>query len=371
MSHPERPESWREATARFYRPLASLPDVARRVGWNDDAGQRLRHGGLLANVGDLGAYGSVLDAGCGEATMLDALRERGFSGAYRGEELLDEVAARGAARVAADPKAEVVVGDLFGAGPAADLVLCSGALNVAPRGAGPAAFDAWAEQALDALWSRARVALAFDVAVRGRHHADRDAPDDAPRDIATHDVGRLAALARERATAVAVREDIVPGEATLVLWRRREPMLRSLLPGDEHAVARARILLREGDIDGALSTLPPDAADRQVTLWRAVASLARSPREAETSLRAIAAGPPGDAVADEARVHLASWLARSGRSRACRALLEAMVQHPDTAALSADHARWLLIERFAHEPSRRERLIADITDAGIRRIFER
>ncbi|MBL8788536.1 MAG: methyltransferase domain-containing protein, partial [Deltaproteobacteria bacterium] len=143
----ETPRSDSERRARaaldFYGPLAEARDPARRVGWESAAIQRVRLEALARAIGPLDRRASVLDAGCGEGALLPILRRRGFTGTYRGEDLLagpiahavglatsDLVPGHSPAMPVlvpggpADPKATFAVADCFAAGPVAAAVVC-------------------------------------------------------------------------------------------------------------------------------------------------------------------------------------------------------------------------------------------------------
>ncbi|PKN55802.1 MAG: hypothetical protein CVU56_19525 [Deltaproteobacteria bacterium HGW-Deltaproteobacteria-14] len=341
----------RGAAQAFYGPLADADSPARRVGWEDDDAHRLRMAAVALAAGPLGTLTSALDAGCGEAALLPELRRRGFAGRYRGEDILAHMVERAAEANAGDPDASFVAADAFADGPAADVVLCSGALNTL---AGAVDHDAEVAAALTALWSRTGERLVVDLAVADRH------PPGAG--IARADLGRAWSLARSLAPVVAVREDGVPGEALLVLSRSRAAALTERLPDPRDAIVRARLLLSGGEAAAARALAAP-LQSPEARLVVALADLQDGQHgRAEAGLRRLAGTP----VAGVARLHLASVLWITGRRRASEALLRELAATHDEARV---HLVELLVGRGAREEART--IAATIEDAWIQREAER
>ncbi|MCC6623852.1 MAG: methyltransferase domain-containing protein [Deltaproteobacteria bacterium] len=334
----------RAAALAFYGPLAASPDPARRVGWDNAVAHALRLAAVADVAVEAGAV-DVLDAGCGEAALLGALRRRGFSGRYRGEDVLELMIERARAAAGCDPGVELAVADAFAGGPPADVVLCSGALNTAIAGAEP---DEEVARALGALWERAGRAVALDLAVADRHPPGVG--------IARADLGRAWAAARRLAPVVVVREDVVPGEALLVMSRTRAPAWARWVPD---AVARATLLLDAGEPEAAVAL-----TDDPLVHGRA-AALRGALDEAERLLtRAAAELDP--AASARARLELAPLWFRRGRRAEAEALLR------ELAAGGSDDARahlvMLLIARRAGDDARR--MAVAIVDPWIRREME-
>ena len=344
-------ERRRDAARAFYGPLADADTPARRVGWEDDDAHRLRMAAMALAAGPLASLATALDAGCGEAALLPELRRQGFGGRYRGEDILPHMVGRAAEAHAGDAHASFVTADAFSDGPRADLVLCSGALNTL---AGAADHDAEVAAALAALWSRAGERLVVDLAVADRH------PPGAG--IARADLGRAWSVARSIAPVVAVREDVVPGEALLVLSRSRAAALSERLPAPADAIVRARLLLNGGEPAAARALAEP-LQSPEARLVAALADLREGQhRQAEAGLRRLVGTPVGGV----ARLHLAAVLWITGRRRASEALLRELAATDDDARV---HLVELLVGRGARDEART--VASAIGDAWIRREAER
>ncbi len=312
----------RRAAHRFYAPLADAPSPARRVGWESDAAHRVRQAAILEALQPIDRLERLLDAGCGEAALLTPLLAAGFRGHYRGEDLFPAALDRARARW---PDRDLALADAFAPGPAAQAVVCSGALNTR---ADADDHDAEVHDALRALWARTTEVLVLDVAVRDRH-----APGAL---LAAADLPALWTVARELAAVVTVREDVVPGEALLVLRRDRRPSLERALGDDVHA--RAELHLSAGEPEAARATLQ-GRVDPLALLLRARADLSLGrPRDAERALRDLQRSP---AVAARAALHLAGLLTATRRAAEAERLLEGLAEG---AGAEADEARAALVE---------------------------
>jgi SAM-dependent methyltransferase len=379
----ETPRSDSERRARaaldFYGPLAAARDPARRVGWESAAIQRVRLEALARAIGPLDRRASVLDAGCGEGALLPILRRRGFTGTYRGEDLLagpiahavglatsDLVPGHSPAMPVlvpggpADPKATFAVADSFAAGPVAAAVVCSGALNTE---SGAASHDAEVALALTALWERTTEILAIDLAV-----ADRHAPGVG---LARADLGKAFAHARSLTSIVTVREDLVPGEALLILarsrsaglsWSGADPLDRVevLLMAGEASEALARLETLSSTIPEARADLDSAATSARIDLLRgsALGALQR-PAEALAALDAAAAHPLFEA---RARLAQAPLLWRLGQKAQAERVLTELASRDDEARA---HLASLLSARGEH--TRAVTVANAIGDAWIRR----
>lgn len=305
------------AAAAFYTPLATANCPARRVGWSTEAGHLLRLRAIIdavAGCEPLAHVASILDAGCGEARLLDELRSVGWRGHYRGEDILPAMVTRAQAQ---HPKDDIVNADAWAGGPSAAVVVCSGALNTPSGESDPEEL----RKALDGLWQRAKQALIFDIAVADRHRGEG---------LNLADLETVWRLARELAPVVTVREDLIPGEALIIMQRDRRNVLKRLLPGAEGAVARAEIHLAANEPAAARLALAGSRAPR-ADIWRAAADAATGRvRDAELRLRRVAASE------DEARLHLGMLLCSTRRHEEGNAHLRALI---DEGGARSDEAR--------------------------------
>ncbi|MCB9733771.1 MAG: class I SAM-dependent methyltransferase [Deltaproteobacteria bacterium] len=353
----ERGEARISGAEAFYGPLAGAASAARRVGWESEGAQALRIRALVAALGPLDAVGSVLDAGAGEGEALVALRAAGFGGRYVGEDILPAMVARAEARFAADEGATFRVGDAFASGADAgaaevfDAVLCCGALNTALAGR-----DATEEAiaALTALWARTGETLAVELMV-----ADRREPG---ARLARVDLAAVWAHARALAAAVSVREDLLPGEAFLVLRRSRRGALAALAPEAGLALARAEALLAAGEAEAARAAIAGDASpEARLVDGRALIALRRL-GPAEAALRKLVTTPVGAA----AELDLCAVLWMTGRRSVAEATLRRLAESSDDARL---HLVELLVGKQATAEARA--VVARIEDGLVRREAER
>lgn len=325
------------ALEAFYSPLAAAHDRARRNGWASTDRQKARLGLVRAALGDLTGLGSVLDAGCGEGHLLTVLRDAGWRGRYLGEDLLPHMIDAGR-DAAADEGAEFIHRDLHGPGPAADGVVCSGALNTA-TGRPP---HEEAVSAIEALWARTRVVLVVDFIAVDRHPGGRQ--------LAPLDPMALYRHARTLTSAATLREDVMPGEAMIVLRRDRAGTWAHM-----PANTRLDLHLEAGELRAAEAVLPSLAAEHAALARARIDCHAGRWRRAEGALRQLT-GDPG------ARLLLASLLFRTGRPD------EATAITADLAAADgawSDHARALAARHHGGEDG--VALARSIADPWIRR----
>ncbi len=340
-----------EAATAFYGPLRhhSAPHV--RVGWESEHAHRLRLAAAIQQIGPLSGHATILDGGCGEGALLPMLRDAGFEGHYRGEDVLSWMVDGARGRHASDPDAEFVVFDSFDcAGPSADVVICSGALNTVIAGDAP---DDVFEVALKALWSRTRQVLCLDVAIADRH------PPGAQ--LAAVDPGAGFALARGLCRSVIWREDRIFGEVQIVMWRDRAASLQAIASGTT-PLERADLLLQARESEAVKRLLADDRSD-EARLLRAIADaqLGRL-RDAETHLRTLVSGGHQRA---RAGLHLAALLRGTRRGREAETLLASVASGESR---EADEARLMLVEMMAdREPQAAASWAAAISDDFIAR----
>jgi SAM-dependent methyltransferase len=338
----------RSAADAFYTPLGSSACPARRVGWESNAAHLLRLRAIAETLKPLSGIREVRDIGCGEGRLLSVLTQAGYEGGYVGEDILPAMIER-AQRL--NPSGVFIITNALTGGPSADAVVCSGTLNTA---AGPE-HQAAAEAVLKALWERTRVVLAVDFAVRDKHAAGSE--------LRTLELMRMWRCARELTELVSVREDLISGEALMVLHRSRRPALEQLLPGAEWACERARILLAAREPEAVRLTLS-DHRDDASALWRALADLLSGrARDAEQALRARTHHPT---LRGRALLHLGVVLLGTRREDEAREALIAAAGCPGDAA---NEARVMLVERAHRSGDATEAMkwAQAITDPWMRR----
>ena len=337
------------ASAReFYAPLSEATCPARRVGWESNAAHLLRLRAIVDALGPLDGLRTVRDVGCGEGRLLTVLHQAGYTGAYTGEDILDEMITR--AKLA-HPGADFIQRDALTPGAFADAVICSGTLNT-PMGESHQ--DA-AEAALRCLWERAKDTLVVDFAVRDRHANGAE--------LRTLDLMRMWGCARELTELVSVREDLISGEALLVLRRSRRPTLERLLPGDQWATERARVLLASREPEAVRRTLEGHRDDSAM-LWRALADLLSGRAvDAERALRALTAHPEHSG---RAWLHLGVVLLATHRDADAH---EAFIQATTCPGEASDEARVMLVERAQRngDTEQARKWAQTITDPWMRR----
>lgn len=333
----------RRAAETFYAPLATAGSAARRVGWDTAHAHRLRLEAVAEAAAPLGARASILDAGCGEAALLPVLRARGFGGRYRGEDVLASMIARAEAATAGDPLCELVASDSFGEGPEAEVVLCSGALNTAVG----TDHDAEVAAVLTALWGRATALLAVDLAVVDRHPPGVG--------LARADLAKAWSLARTLAPVVSVREDVIPGEALLVLARSRAGAYARWVPD---ATLRAELLVAAGEPAAAAALVAGIGGPEAALVRGRAAALEGRLADAERALEDARALP-------HAALELAPIYWRTGRKAQAEALLRELARTHDEARA---HLAMMLLGRGATGEARA--FVEAIGDAWIRREVE-
>ena len=308
----------------FYAPLAMASSPARRVGWESDAAHLLRLRAITEALGPLDAITEVRDIGCGEGRLLDVLSARGFSGRYAGEDILASMVER-AQR--AHPSATFEQRDASKPGPSADAIVCSGLLNT------PLGEDhlGCAKEILRELWERTSRVCVVDFATLG----ERPLPDHA-RALS---VDAMWTLARQLTPLVSIRQDIICGEALLVMHRSRRPRLEALLPEQRFATERARMLLASREPEAVRATLGTESGDHG-RLWQALADMmVGRVREAEGTLRALSEDPK---LRPRALLHLGVVLLATRReAEATKVLTQATMSE----CVVADEAKVILAER--------------------------
>jgi SAM-dependent methyltransferase len=322
--NPPLPYDAATSATAFYQPLSTATCPARRVGWESNAAHLLRLRAIADSVSPFAGLRDLRDIGCGEGRLLSVLREMGYEGSYTGEEILPPMIERAEA---AHPEAEFIRRDALAPGPSADAIVCSGTLNTQ---AGAVHQDA-AEAALGRLWERTKVVLVVDFAVRDRHPAGAE--------LRTLDLMRMWTCARELTELVSVREDLISGEALMVLRRGRRPILEHLLPGAEWAGERARVLLAAREPEAVRLTLA-DHRDDTSALWRALADLLSGrAHDAERALRALTSHPD---LRGRALLHLGVVLLATHRDQEAQ---ETLIAATECASEASDEARVMLVER--------------------------
>ena len=308
----------------FYGPLGQSQSQARRVGWESDAAHLIRLRAIVEALAPLAELRDVLDIGCGEGRLLSVLNAYGYHGHYRGEDLMPDMLIR-ARR--AHPEADFVCANLLHGGPEGDAIVCSGTLNTP---LGPAHQEA-AENALKSMWERTRKLLVLDFSASdGRRKGAR---------LSSLDLEAMWRLAKTLTPLVTIREDLIAGEALMILRRSRRPTLESLLPEEHFAIDRARILLTAREPSSVRATLEC-TRDEEAELWRALADLLQGrTRNAESALRALLRHPLHKS---RAQLHLALVLLATRRVEEAEALLHQACESSDSAA---DEARVVLAER--------------------------
>lgn len=357
----ERDEARKQAAEAFYGALGGHGDAARRVGWESAEAHALRLWAMVEALAPVETLPSLIDVGCGEGALLPVLREAGFAGSYHGEDVREGAIGRAKAAHAGDPGARFAAVDSFGGGAVgrAAAVVCSGTLNtVSGEGVD---HDAEVCAALAAMWERAEEVLALDVAVADRHAEGVG--------IARVDLMRLWEAARALAPVVVVREDVIAGEALLVLSRGRARAFSRRRSGPEHAVARAKVLLSGGEAAAALAEVEGALTARaELVRGAALGALGRAQAALDALTRAAVAGEvEGDrALVFEAKLAMAPCLWRLGARRAAETLLEGLAEASDEARA---HLFELVMAR--RDVARAERVAATIEDPWVRRELER
>ena len=275
---------------RRYRPLQAYygertgeADPAQRVGWPDAWSQSLRFEALLDLAGVLAEGSSLLDVGCGLGDLVTHLERRGPpTFAYTGIDLLPEMVE---AACAGHATSRFLVSDLLdGALPDGefDVVICSGALNVAIAGD----HAAWARKMLRAMWRRTRRALVFNAL----DSADEDRLarcSTGSAGLARLDRRWLRGECRALTPRLVVREDVLRGELFVACFTGESGIVdRWLRSGLATPADAARVHLHNDLPVEALAALEGEPDDAETTDLRAAALLQRGASEpAERLLR--------------------------------------------------------------------------------------
>lgn len=355
-SKESRSDARRVAAEAFYGALSDHPNPARRVGWESRASHALRLHAIADALEPLASIDTVIDVGCGEGALLGVLRERGYRGRYRGEDVLAAPIARARADHGADDAASFLVADGFAIGdPRALAVVCSGTLNTL---SGTEDHDEEVALALGAMWERAGELLVVDLAVRDRH------PDGVG--LGRADLTRAWSEARALTPVVVVREDVIAGEALLILSRSRARAFERRL---DDALLRGEALLECGDPTAALAAVAGLADSARALSLRGRARGAQGAFDAALTLLKgaveAAAAPALAEVRTSAELAMAPCLWRQGDKRGAQALLERLAEESDEARA---HLFELLV---ATRQIARARAVLDrIEDAWMRRELE-
>ncbi len=315
------------AAQSFYGPLATASTAGRRVGWESDALQQIRHALLLEAAPDLSAVNSVVDIGCGEGVLLKRLRQAGYDGKYVGEDILEPMIERATASELhqSDANATFRCVDSLAVATPHDLVLCSGALNVAWHDDHQAQVLA----ALKLLWRRTRQVLVVDLAVVGPHPGGGG--------IVPVDIESVFAAARALSPVVALSEGALAGEAVLAIRRSPAAALHRL-DVDPTDIAQAFVLA--GHPADALAALG-DLSDPRQALVGAEAHLHLEQLDEARALVATARTSPDAMIADGASLVDAGVRWRAGDRRGARMTLMTLIH---AGGPQADDARIHLVE---------------------------
>ncbi|MFO0845714.1 MAG: class I SAM-dependent methyltransferase [Gemmataceae bacterium] len=156
-----------EVAAFYHARLVAPGPAAREAACASPEARALRLE-MLCRVGDLA--GIVGDYGCGAGTLLPLLRARGFSGEYRGYDMVPSVIIAARSRHAADAQARFSSDESVLTG--VDYVLANGIFNVKLATPTPD-WEASIRVTLDRLASLARRGFAFNLlSVTGQRRPD-------------------------------------------------------------------------------------------------------------------------------------------------------------------------------------------------------
>jgi len=201
--------------------LDDYEDDARRVGWRTRAEQALRFEALLEAVppGALGPELRLLDAGCGLGHLLEHLERTGRRVDYTGVDVSPRLIEAARRR---HPEARFEVADLRELEGEWDLVVSAGGLALHD---GPPE-EAWG--LVERLYGLCRQALALDLdLVAGLPEEDL-----LRRERFAVDAAELPERLRRIAPRFAIREDAVPDQAVVYLYKgllRPQPALAGVL----------------------------------------------------------------------------------------------------------------------------------------------
>ncbi len=202
----------------FPLPWITHPDAGRRAGWRDTHSQWLRFE-VCTSALDLDTVGSVLDVGCGLGDFLAFCRRRGFGGSFTGIDLLPSMIDTARLRHPADPAARFEVANLLELPPHIahqrfDLVVACGSLSLrVPH------YDAYLNAALTALWSVTAGALVLVLPSSRAPKRVAGIEDD----FVCHDPAKLRARALHLSPYLCLREDFLPTDLALYLYRNPPP----------------------------------------------------------------------------------------------------------------------------------------------------
>ena len=173
--------------------------------WASPRTQAVRFDALVRAVGGGAIRGRrVLDVGCGRADLLDHLRKRDVRpAAYVGIEAVAELADAAQAKGATVVRGDFVRRPELLTAAAADVVLISGSLNTVD----PAAFDRTVRAAFDAAADAVAFNFLCSTRLAGAPH------------LSWHEPDRVRAMAATLSPRVAVWDDYLAGDATVLVRR--------------------------------------------------------------------------------------------------------------------------------------------------------
>jgi SAM-dependent methyltransferase len=214
----------------FYADFATSEDDARIVAWRCRDDQILRLEVLLEALDDADWPLSVLDVGCGLGALYDHLERTGRLGDYQGLDLLDTMVEGARAR---HPKGRFEVADLltWERKDVFDVVLCSGSLNVTVL-----AHERWIERMLEAMWTRARLAVLVNFQWTRAFQTNPVSAYD--EDIYHVDRARILGVAEKLTPWLVMRQDYLGDDLALYLYK------------DYHRSARRLLRARDADPRG-------------------------------------------------------------------------------------------------------------------------
>lgn len=318
----------RDAQLAFYdTSLSEGVNDAERVGWSAGVGQLARFEGLLQVIPDE-AYGPgvrLLDVGCGLGDLWTWLKKTGRPVDYLGIDLNPKMIEEARRR---HPDARFEVADLMEMDGAFELVVCSGALGV--RFGSEA--ESWAF--IDHLFALCTRAAAFNLLVRTAVGGGADLRTE----YWSVEPGEAYGLLRRVSSCLVVREDVLPTDLIVYLYKEFRPVLSRRF---REVVGRAEVAdlhVAWGDGEPALAALaapargPVDVAREASIRGVALAQVGRF-EEAIVALTEAHHAHPADLDTAAGLLHL---LGREGRLDdglavvwACTAVTGASVRRKD------------------------------------------